>query len=202
MAICLLRMPFMSSGGSGTRSRPCQRIWPATMRPGGIGTSFKIDMAVTVLPQPDSPTTPTVSPRAIVRSTPSTACTMPSSVLKCVLRPRISRSASLTPDFTSRPLPSHHLARVERIAQSVTDEIDRQHREKDRGAGKHRSMRSDVEIVLGVVEDTAPGGNIGRETQAQERQGRFGDDGRGDIDGTGHDHRPQRVGQDVAYHLA
>ena len=59
MAISLLRMPFISSARSGTRSRPCQRIWPATMRPGGIGISFSTDIAVTVLPQPDSPTTPT-----------------------------------------------------------------------------------------------------------------------------------------------
>ncbi len=33
------------------------------MRPGGIAISFSIVIAVTVLPQPDSPTTPSVSPR-------------------------------------------------------------------------------------------------------------------------------------------
>ena len=33
------------------------------MRPGGIGMSLMTDSAVTVLPQPDSPTTPSVSPR-------------------------------------------------------------------------------------------------------------------------------------------
>ena len=35
------------------------------MRPGGIAISFSTDIAVTVLPQPDSPTTPSVSPRSM-----------------------------------------------------------------------------------------------------------------------------------------
>src|SRR5262245_58057774 len=199
MAISLLRMAFIASAGSGSRSRPCQRIWPATMRPGGIGTSFSTDIAVTVLPQPDSPTTPTVSPRAIVRSTPSTACSMPSSVSKCVFRPRISRSASL--DLTSRVLPSHHFAGVERIAQSITDEIYAQHREEDRGAWEQRPVRGDVQVVLGVIEDATPGGSIRRKTQAQERQGRLGDDRGCHIDGAGDDHRTQGSGQDMAHHL-
>ena len=33
------------------------------MRPGGMAISFSTESAVTVLPQPDSPTTPSVSPR-------------------------------------------------------------------------------------------------------------------------------------------
>ncbi len=65
------------------------------MRPGGMAISFNMLMAVTVLPQPDSPTTPTVSPRPIVMSTPSTARTTPLSVAKCVFRPRISSRGSL-----------------------------------------------------------------------------------------------------------
>src|SRR4029077_507358 len=189
MAISLLRMPFMSCAGSGIRSRPCQRIWPATMRPGGIGTSFNTDMAVTVLPQPDSPTTPTVSPRAIVRSTPSTACSIPSSVSKCVLRTRISRSVSPTPNFTSRAIPSHHLAGIECIAQSVSDKIYGQHGEKDRGPGEQRPMRSDIEVVLGVVEDPPPGWDIGRKAETKERQGRFGNDRGRYVDGAGNDYR-------------
>src|ERR671936_2169061 len=48
---------------------------------------------VTLLPEPDSPTIPSVSPFAIEKVTPSTALTIPSSVRKCVLRSRTSRSA-------------------------------------------------------------------------------------------------------------
>ena len=38
--------------------------------------------AVTLLPEPDSPTIPSVSPRAELNETPSTAGTMPSRTLK------------------------------------------------------------------------------------------------------------------------
>ena len=37
------------------------------MRPGGCGTRRMIDSAVTLLPQPDSPTRPRVSPRPTVK---------------------------------------------------------------------------------------------------------------------------------------
>ena len=80
-----ISLALMSSSSllvSGTRSRPSNRIWPSTMRPGGIAISFRIDIAVTVLPQPDSPTTQSVSPLLSAMSTPSTACSMPSSVEK------------------------------------------------------------------------------------------------------------------------
>jgi peptide/nickel transport system permease protein len=54
-----------------------------------------LDIAVTVLPQPDSPTTQSVSPLLSVMSMPSTACSMPSSVAKWVLRPLISSSGAI-----------------------------------------------------------------------------------------------------------
>ena len=88
----------MLAPSSGTRSRPCHSTWPATIFPGGMSISFITVFAVTLLPQPDSPTTPSVSPASIVMSTPSTACSQPSSVLKWVLRPLISsRAMSLAP---------------------------------------------------------------------------------------------------------
>ena len=63
---------------------------------GGMSISFSTERAVTVLPQPDSPTTPTVSPRSMRRSTPSTARTIPSSVLNQVFRLRMSSRVSCT----------------------------------------------------------------------------------------------------------
>ena len=48
---------------------------------------------VTLLPQPDSPTIPSVFPRSTEKLTPSTALTTPSSVRKLVRRSRTSRSA-------------------------------------------------------------------------------------------------------------
>src|SRR3954454_6315535 len=118
------------------------------MRPGGMGTSLSTVMAVTVLPQPDSPTTPTVWPRSTDRSTPSTACSQPSSVLKWVLSPLISSKAINVP---RRKRASHDLPWIERVAQSVTDEVDREHRDEDGRAGEQRVVRGDVQVVLAVV---------------------------------------------------
>ena len=59
--------------------RPPGRIEPGSMRPGGR-TRRRMDSAVTLLPHPDSPTTPTVSPAWTVNDTPSTARATPLSV--------------------------------------------------------------------------------------------------------------------------
>src|SRR4051794_27376367 len=52
-----------------------------------------IVMQVTLLPQPDSPTMASVSPFSTANETPSTAPTMPSSVLNAVLRSLTSSRA-------------------------------------------------------------------------------------------------------------
>ena len=54
-------------------------IEPDSIRPGDE-TSRSMDMAVTLLPQPLSPTKPSVRPRLIDNETPSTAGTLPSDV--------------------------------------------------------------------------------------------------------------------------
>src|SRR5260370_24219930 len=56
------------------------------MLPGGSGMSRNSDMAVTDLPQPDSPTMASVSPSSTWKETPSTARLIPSGVRKWVCR--------------------------------------------------------------------------------------------------------------------
>ena len=51
---------------------------------GGLGTRRMIDRAVMLLPQPDSPTMPSVSPGRSSNDTPSTARTTPARVKKRV----------------------------------------------------------------------------------------------------------------------
>ena len=53
-----------------------------------------IESAVTDLPQPDSPTIPSVRPSSTEKETPSTACTAPSPVKKYVLRLSTSSRAT------------------------------------------------------------------------------------------------------------
>ena len=70
------RILRISSAGNPTISRSASLIDPPAMRP-LFGSSPMIDSAVIVLPQPDSPTMPSVSPSSTWNDTPSTACTMP-----------------------------------------------------------------------------------------------------------------------------
>src|SRR4051812_14531153 len=81
-------------GGSFSRSSPSKRTSPETMRPGGCGTRPMMLSAVTLLPQPDSPTIPSVRPLPRLKSTPSTARTSPSSESKTVVRPLTSSSVA------------------------------------------------------------------------------------------------------------
>ena len=64
------------SSSSASRFTPLSSTEPDSIRPGGA-TSRSTDMAVTLLPEPDSPTRPSVSPRPTVNDTPSTAVTVP-----------------------------------------------------------------------------------------------------------------------------
>ena len=52
------------------------------MRPAGLGTIPNMDQAVMLLPEPDSPTMPRVSPLRSSKSIPSTALTIPVFVWK------------------------------------------------------------------------------------------------------------------------
>ena len=65
------------------------------MRPGGDGISRNIESAVTLLPQPLSPTIAKVSPGMTWNETPSTARTTPSRVKNQVRRSATSRSGSI-----------------------------------------------------------------------------------------------------------
>ena len=53
---------------------PSNRMRPRTTSPGGMGIRRITERAVTVFPEPDSPTRPKVSPRWTVSVTPSTCC--------------------------------------------------------------------------------------------------------------------------------
>ena len=76
---------------------------PETIFAGGFGIRPMIESAVTDLPQPDSPTIPSVLPFSSEQLTPSTARTVPSRVKKCVRRSLTSRSAIV---YVSRVLGS------------------------------------------------------------------------------------------------
>src|SRR6185503_6140801 len=105
------------AGDCFSRSSPSSSTSPPAMRPGGCGMRPMIESAVTLLPQPDSPTMPRVRPRSSLRSTPSTARTSPRSEAKCVRRfftsSRLFVAGNLLLDYgTVEHAPGARLARA------------------------------------------------------------------------------------------
>ncbi|MBA7470418.1 hypothetical protein ES707_05704 [subsurface metagenome] len=97
--IRLPRMPRISSSESASRSRPSSTTEPPTILPGGFGTRRMMERALTLLPQPDSPTIASVSPRRTLKETSSTALNSPELVKNTVFRFCTSRirSSALVP---------------------------------------------------------------------------------------------------------
>src|SRR5437762_2053754 len=85
---------------------------------------------LTDLPEPDSPTIPSVSPGWTEYDTPSTALTRPSSVGKCTRRSLTSRSGS----GTEAPLREPH-SRIETSVDDVDDEV--RHDDEDGREDRH-----------------------------------------------------------------
>src|SRR2546427_11639839 len=107
-------------------------IAPFTILPGGIGMRRMSERAVTVLPQPDSPTSPSVSPAASSKDTPSTARTTPSRLKNCVCRSLTARSSGTPLPFPSKAAETTGQClglqpRDECVARAVADAGEGQH---------------------------------------------------------------------------
>ena len=79
IAIRSPRILRISSPERVRRFRPSNVIVPCSIRP-GFATRRMIESEVTLLPQPDSPTRPRISPRSTWKLMPLTARTTPSRV--------------------------------------------------------------------------------------------------------------------------
>src|SRR3546814_6964668 len=97
-----------------------------------------IERKICVLPEPDSPATPRVSPAAMRKETSFTACTSPSWVAKRVSSLPTSRMAVMS------AIPLSPVLGIERVAQAVADEV-----EGEEGGGQEERR-----------EDQHPGGNL------------------------------------------
>src|SRR5687767_1309379 len=163
MASLSPRRSRMRSGLALSRSSPSKWISPAVMRPGGCGTSPMMLSAVTLLPQPDSPTMPRVRPRSSVKSMPSTARTSPSSDAKCVRRFLTSSRLLVTGDL----LLDHAAIQLARGplaaggALEVRDEALVRLFVQALQLGQRRGVVIDAQIELGVV--------LGRAEQERRR---------------------------------
>src|ERR1700681_195349 len=131
----LPRMARISRSESCSRSLLWRRTEPAIL-PGGSGMSRMSDMAVTDLPQPDSPTMPSVSPSSTWKETPSTARLIPSGVRKWVCRFWTSSNAIGLEAF------GH--AGIERITQAVAEQVDGEHGDRQERGGEEHDVGFDL----------------------------------------------------------
>src|SRR5262245_2964336 len=86
---------------------------------------------IVVLPQPDSPTRPTISPGRIARLMRSSTGAVPFPVRKESENSPISRSAVIISGAAPRP-------GIEDVTQPVSDKVEAEHGQKDREAGRQR----------------------------------------------------------------
>src|SRR5579885_2640804 len=155
MEIWLPRRSRISAGLSLRRSTPSNRISPPAIRPGGRGIRPMIESAVTLLPQPDSPTMPRVRPVSSEKLTPSTAWNSPPSASKYVARFLTSRRHRAV---SARPLGSGAGVRACRL--------------KDAASARSRLQRLLHALDL-RVDDVAvehAGGVVARRQKAVEHQ--------------------------------
>src|SRR5947208_16301712 len=135
IAISLPRISRRRRGLAVSRSSPFQSAVPEEI---AVRFGFRpmIVRHVTLFPEPDSPTMPSVCPLSTVNETPSTARTTPSSVLKYVFRSLTSRRAKSLGEAD---------ARVDDGVQEVHRQIE--HDDADRCEYDHALDGRQVEVV-------------------------------------------------------
>src|SRR6516165_11532043 len=163
-----------------SRSLPAKRIDPLWWR--ALSARMpRMALASVLLPQPDSPTSPMISPGRMLKLTPSSTLAAPCSVANETRR--FSTSRRLSPGAcTANPW-------IEDIAQPIAQEVEAHHYEKD---GKSRCQR----IPPGLGQEFARFGDHAppfrrrrwcAETEEAERAG--GEDGEAHADRRAHDDR-------------
>src|SRR6266550_2953844 len=179
-----------------SRSRPLNIAVPLTIRPGGWGIRPSSASVETLLPEPDSPTIPSVSPGKSSYETPSTAWTIPSSVLNSTTRSLIARSGS----GTHPPLLG-----IERVPEAVADEVDAKDDGHDRQAWEDRQPPRGLpgkrrRVCLGVVDEHAEGRSRRLDPEPEEGERRLHQDRRADGERGVADDRAEGVRKDVPEH--
>src|SRR5882724_11952524 len=146
-----------------SRSVPAKIKRSAVTRP-GQGISPMTASMLTLLPEPDSPTTPTISPESSVMSRPSTARKAPRWVWKSTDKLRISSSATRVPASALQ-------FRIERIAQPVAQKVEREHGHEDGDAGEIHDPGRAQEEFPGVGHHGPPFGGRRLGAEAEEPEG-------------------------------
>src|SRR5918998_6704980 len=157
MAMSLPLIACILVSEASRRFWPSKRISPSGYSTGGFGLSCIMLSAVTLLPLPDSPTIPRVSPGSREKETPSTAFTIPSCVLKWVFR---LFTSSIT-TYATLPHRSTSAAGVQEVVYRIAEEAEPDHRYDDRDSWKDRHPPGGSNEALRVVDQIAPTDHVG-----------------------------------------
>src|SRR5215831_1908621 len=132
--------------------------------------------------------------------TPTGCPTRPSNVRVCQFRHFGPTKAeyAVVPSGLSISGRAGARARVERVANSLAEEVVGEHRDQDRDARIGREPPADLDRVLALVEDVAPGRVWRLDAEPEKRETGLREDRRRDAERHRHQHRPDRVGQDVS----
>src|SRR3954451_6799306 len=151
-------------------SSPSSRIEPASTCIAFFGSRRITACAVTDFPEPDSPTTQTISLAPTLRLMPRTACGRSPPPLMATERLVISRTGPAMSD------PLRHLG-IERVAQAVAKDVDGKDGQGEEHAGIDDVVREQAEYLPALGDDIAPGRHLRRHADAEERQDRLDEDG-------------------------
>src|SRR5882724_4485584 len=149
--------------------------------------------AITDLPEPDSPTRQTISPGLTVKLTFSTAFWRSAPLGRVTERLRTSRTGFFASLMSKPTTPtcfaSYLLAHlgIERVAQSIAHDVDRQHGERKEDARVEDVVREHAEQGAALGHDVAPARDLRRNADAEEGECRLDQDGGGGQEGTLHD---------------
>src|SRR5262245_10796004 len=160
IAISPPRIARISPGERPNRSRPRRSTSPSTI---AFGSRISRITAIieTVLPEPDSPTIPTTSSTFTVSETPSTARTIPASVLNETERSRTSSSGSGNAHSRVEP-------RVEQVDDRVRDHDEE--RRIDDGRQDHRQIEVLQRVVRELADPVQPEHDLGEKRGAADER--------------------------------
>ena len=174
---------------------PSYRIEPSTSA--AAGSSPSIAEATVDLPHPDSPTRPSTSELAHREGDVVTAETGPWSVAHRRRR-RLEAPPATVGDRRGGIDLRHTAAAGDPPADPVADEVEGEHRDGDGEPGKISAHGARTSVVAPLVEHRAEARRRRLGPQSEERQGRLDLHREAHQDGGLHDHRSDRVGEDVA----
>src|SRR5438093_10491479 len=147
-------------------------------------------MKIWLLPEPDSPTTPTVSPSPTLKLTPFTASTIPSGVEK--------RTSSRSTSRMDSPVRTGlAVLGVEGVAQTVADEVEREQGHAQEDGRIKQAPRRALHHLGSLGNEHAPARLRLLHAEPEKADEAFGQDHRWNCERDVDHHRTHRVRDDV-----